>query len=688
MKANNNIRKVNNSKENNNKDKALNRSRENSLKKDKYEKKCHEVCFKYSNEGYKNKSILSEVEISYYPQNDNLTLFEKKDRAKELLQLREIDNNISIEDVLFYDDTNEEAQKEYLKTAVNILINEKLEEKKVLLYEKIFKSCIILKENEYNNEILRLPIEHQNQVKYINYKKVLISSLKLMYIYDIEDNIEKIVESFHYKKKYDFNQGCILGENNYYFYCLIQQLCSKNLYHISKHINLYKDYIKKAREFLIREANFSNLSENKKNYFEYLINILVDGKFIQNNDEKEEVDNYLKSFNINYNSEIIDNSFDDDKNLIDNQEELKINQIEEENKEEDKSNKSDENDNIDEYLRSVNKAINKLNKIIQDNRKIKYSYGFNKGKLVVDILDNDSVGRKRFSMKKKYEYDINIFNKGILKLLKKEFSSRNYFKFESLIFRNIKYGNEEIFFKDFKQKYEDILVKILKSDASKTFFKNHYKSIYKELEYHFDKEDVIKEILNKIKFVPIFNKTEKAYTSPLEMKIYINSIPGGYNNSNIRNFERDIFQLGRLVIITIHELMGHFMRRYYSYLTNNLIKFNTFEDEKVNTKPEGGFFVEQKFLGLISRESISFNEALGLFKENFIDFPILSSEAMEINDLEKVILNNFEYFKFISDNEDDKIDMNKFHEYLIPGYDSKAKIISCGERKENLIYLY
>ena len=200
MKANNNIRKVNNSKENNNKDKALKRSRENSLKRDKNEKKCHEDCFKYSNEGYKNKSILSEVEISYYPQNDNLTLFEKKDRAKELLQLREIDNNISIEDVLFYDDTNEEGQKEYLKTAVNILINEKLEEKKVLLYEKIFKSCIILKEKEYNNEILRLPIEHQNQVKYINYKKVLISSLKLMYIYDIEDNIEKIVESFHYKK--------------------------------------------------------------------------------------------------------------------------------------------------------------------------------------------------------------------------------------------------------------------------------------------------------------------------------------------------------------------------------------------------------------------------------------------------------------------------------------------------------
>ena len=82
MKANSDIREVNNSKENNNKDKALNRSRENSLKKDKNEKKCHEVCFKYSNEGYKNKSILSEVEISYYPQNDNLTLFEKKIEPK------------------------------------------------------------------------------------------------------------------------------------------------------------------------------------------------------------------------------------------------------------------------------------------------------------------------------------------------------------------------------------------------------------------------------------------------------------------------------------------------------------------------------------------------------------------------------------------------------------------------------
>ena len=56
---------------------------------------------------------------------------------------------------------------------------------------------------------------------------------------------------------------------------------------------------------------------------------------------------------------------------------------------------------------------------------------------------------------------------------------------------------------------------------------------------------------------------------------------------------------------------------------------------------------------------------------------------------EKIILNNDEYFEFILDKENsDKIDMDIFYEYLIPGYDSNPKIISCGERRENLIYKY
>ena len=57
---------------------------------------------------------------------------------------------------------------------------------------------------------------------------------------------------------------------------------------------------------------------------------------------------------------------------------------------------------------------------------------------------------------------------------------------------------------------------------------------------------------------------------------------------------------------------------------------------------------------------------------------------------EKIILNKDEYFEFISDKENsDKIDMDIFYVYLIPGYDSNPKIyhVEKGEKKSIILIL-
>ena len=100
-------------------------------------------------------------------------------------------------------------------------------------------------------------------------------------------------------------------------------------------------------------------------------------------------------------------------------------------------------------------------------------YDSNEKQIFIEILDNNRVSRKAFSMKKEYSYDIKIFNKGILDILEKEFTYKNYYSFESL-FRNINYGYEEKFIEPFKEKYLEIISKILKSNAAEQFFNSYY----------------------------------------------------------------------------------------------------------------------------------------------------------------------------------------------------------------------
>ena len=475
--------------------------------------------------------------------------------------------------------------------------------KKEILFEKIQKAGIILNEVDYNNEILKLPKKYQEKLIYRNYKKILINSLRLIKEKDFDDNTEEIIESFQIKKKFEFNQESIIGENNYYFYILIFQLMSKNLFHLSRNILLYKDYIQQTIDFL-KEHDFSNLSKIDFDYFEYLMNILIDDEFIATIKNKNKIDNYLETF---------------------------------------KKNTVNSNNNISK----LNESFEKLNNIHQNN-KIFCKFYINNNKINFKISDCCNVSRKKFKKEKIYSYELGLFNKGILEILQKEINYNNYYDFESLFFNNISYGNESKFYVNFLPKLEEILEKILKSNSSKKYFEKYYKSKYPNLSYHFYRPEVIKEIFKRIKFVPIFKNRDNAYTNPFELKIIINSNPGSYNKPWIRIFERKIFQFGRLLVISIHEILGHFLHLYYYFLTGNLIKPNIKENDIINTKPEGEFFLEKNFLGISMLNSIGFNEILGFYRADFNDIPILREKNNEIEELKKTIESNSDFFDFIS----------------------------------------
>ena len=145
----------------------------------------------------------------------------------------------------------------------------------------------------------------------------------------------------------------------------------------------------------------------------------------------------------------------------------------------------------------------------------------------------------------------------------------------------------------------------MKSKAAKDFFEEHYMNEYntneRRIEYHFDKDEVINEILKRIDFYPLFNSTTKAYTNPSDLSIQINNIPGKFE-LDVNYFNKKILQIGRIVIFAIQEILGHFLIRYYSYITKDVI-----------AKPKEESFVEKYFLGLD-------NSAYLFLKDAFFSF--------------------------------------------------------------------
>ena len=665
----------------------------NKKPKNEEQKEMKKITTSY--EGYQKCKItkLSEISefssfISLSPPSSDITLFE----TKKLADLYFNENKYNIEDILEYDDTNEDIQKEYLTLAVKELNKENKIENINIIKEKIQKSGIILEQNIYDEEIKNIKDKKLAiNLEYIDYKKSIIETLK--YIKSDKINnikldghqyIENARNLLNLRKIFTFNHESTFGNNNYYYYGIAKQISLKLVEIINEyHYNYYIYIIDKILKYLDKDIkNILNLSKNDIYIFKYLIFILTDKDAIPNKLVFNGIKNYLEGKQI--------------KNIND----LK-DAIESRNNREKEENKNDKN--------HLNFNIN----LDKDNN-IEYT-----------IKENDKIDRHDYSAEYVKKYKSDIFNEKIINSIN---NINNLEDLEEEIFKNVipNYEFSSYFFDDTKDIIFDILSNILKSKAAKNFFRDKYENKYnkdnKQIIYHFDRDEVINEIKSRIEFYPIFDTVTKANTNPIDLTIIVNSIPGKFIvYDKIHYFNKNILQIARIVRFLIHEIFGHFVRRYYSYITKGIIKMDTKDDDCINTKPESGLFIEKNFLGFKTKTELFLKDALFLlFDENNMEqYPIIKSETPITEEMLKIIIkNNPKLFYFIDDFENeeitkesakkyekkkeskqdkkeeieekknikknianDKITISQYYNYLNPVRPSFPAIISCGYRK-------
>ena len=350
----------------------------------------------------------------------------------------------------------------------------------------------------------------------------------------------------------------------------------------------------------------------------------------------------------------------------------------------------------DEVIQSINKMTNFQQ---SNNIKVKLKYCKTSKHLKFILKEKRRIKKKNYLYCTTNAYKISSFNKNILKLIEKNVDHN----FESNLFENLlpNSDNQLDFYKNIKSSLDIIIKRILSSKGAKQFFDEFYGKKYKGLVYHFNRNSVQEEIIKRISFAPIYKESDKAFTNPMDMTITINSLPGKIENIMTHSFNRKILHLGRILVFALHEILGHFLRRYYSYFTGMKIPFNTKEDTEINAGEEGGFFVESHFLGLKSCSSIGLNTILHLlYPKLYIDYPFLKKDKLELNldGLQIIINENKSLFNFIVEKEGDKkneLNMNKdipqisLEDYLdiIKHLFSLYRIYHCHQIENYSIYL-
>ena len=556
-------------------------------------------------EKYSNQKILKSLNKKYIPLQSppsSMDLFERKEKAKFYFE----ENKYNVEDILIYDNTNKDIQKCYLINAVKELNNEKEKINQDIIKEKIQKCGIILSKEEYENEINKVKdINIKNGLEYIDYRLSLIATLELI---KQKKSIREAKKKLNIKKLFFFNHEAEIGNNNYFFYYLSIQFDLK-LEEIYLYYYKYDYIVDKSINYL---KNFLNLPDMY--LFNFIMHYLIDKDSIKSKQDKENIINYIEGKRINK------------EDLIKAIKERNLKELQ------------NEKDSLTKNYVNFKVNFDEKNELIK-----------------LTIEENLKIDRKLYKATNDLLYHYEIFNNKIIDVISK--SDIN--TFEKDMFKNILPSNEysEIFYAKIKPTFHKIIKEILNSESTIEFFNNTYKkkyeTDYKKIEYHFNKENVQNEILKRISFFPIFDEEINAFTNPLNLSIVLNSIPGKYRADDINYFNMKILNLGRIIRSTIHEVLGHYTRRYYSFLTDRDIRMNTEEDDLINTKPEGGFHVEKNFLGFEIPSSILYlKEAIYFFCfKYFKDYPVFKKYKINEQILKNIIKDFPEIFDFISIDE-------------------------------------
>ena len=613
---------------------------------DSKEKKEDETEFKsvLSTEAYERKSIFDFSELSINENKfNNYSHFDRKKIVEDYLNTQNNNNNTyTFDELLFLDDTNKKLQIKYIEIIVDRINKEKDLEKIKIYEEKILKSLIIIDEDNYNKIIDKISNENlKKKLTYINYKTALKDSLRAILNKndekknnDKENDVKKNdnkknddnknddkkikdpKEELKLSKRFNFNKWADIGENNYYFYLICLRLFDK-MEEILFFYSFYENILKELLLFLEKE-DFNTLVQdtNKKFRYNYILYIVLDPGSIKSEEESIKINNFL------YGERVTPNDLE---NLFSNEKKYEYNKL---------------------------KGL-----------KFQIEYNKKKKKIYFKITDNRRINSKNFSYTLSKSYKINSFNKNLLKLIEEHFTPN----FESNLMEHTMQTLDDqlIYYNKLIPLFIENLKRILKSNSAKKFFAEKYQKNYKNLQYHFDRDEVLDEIIKRINFYPIFNDKDNGFTNPIDMHIIINSIPGKMGNPGIHTFNRIILDLGLLLVVGLHEILGHFMRRYYSFLTGRIINFDTPDFGDDYTDKESGFFIESKFIGLNPGQSnIGLKKSLALlYPQNLDNYPIIKKSwfIIDINILKEIYQNNKNLFNFIIPDEDNR-DQSEFDE--------------------------
>ena len=585
-------------------------------------------------EKYKDENIVEFDKncIRLSEPSSSMPLLKKKILAKQYFD----EQKYNIEEILKYDNTNKLIQKEYLHIAVNKLENETKKNKKEIIKEKIEKCGIIVNKKDYENEITIIKDKKiKEELKYRDYKHSLIDTLK--YIQNEQENfkIKEALNLLNIRKEFYFSHESEIGENNYYFYLLSIQLELK-LDELKMHVKKYNYVIKKGLT-LLEELNFSKLSEQQKNLFEYVSYYIFVDDSIHNNTEYQLIYNFLEG-------------------------------------------KCVEENELKDAISKRNKKLDNEYKFYKED--INYKIEFNDKEKTLDyiIKEETKIDRKKYSQTHKLSYDYKIFNNNIIDIINK--CKDNELEIE--MFKNTVQDKSGEFFREKKKVINKIIKKILSSNAAKTFFNNTYKKHYekkysKKIEYLFNSEEEQNEILGRISYFPLYSEGVNGITNPSNLTIMINSIPGKFIRDDINLFNKNILQIGRIVIFAVHEIMGHYLRRYYSYITDREIAMVTDEDDIIDTKPEGGINAEKLILGRETKYLYLKNAICFFYSGEFEQFPLFENIIINKKILKDIIQNDIELFDFIEIGEDEE------EEKMIEYYEEKKDVDSSEDedKKDN-----
>ena len=550
------------------------------------------------------------------------TLFERKELSLKILKNENKSElkNINIDNSL----------PEYQKIILSDIIK-KINQKEIEFFEAeeiIQKAGVVLSEKEYNDEINKLnDKEILNKIKYKNYKLNLIDCLNYLLTYNDNDDefgtyLETARKKLNLDKDFKFNNFIDISEENIFYYTFCLKLYY-SLYNILDKFSLYYELLKLLKNFF-ETKNLNNLKKHN----------------IDNEDDDDDEMLYL---------EILD-YYLTDKNAISNEEqrdyiiesltkktiskELLISKIEE--------------------LNSYSEKNGNLFKLNIDGENLKFTFN----KIQRNPLN------KRYMTSFTSKFKINSLTKDFFaqispKDLKNNADDKLY---QSVIYSKIKDCNPVRGLMPYLKK---AVLKIASSKAMEKYFEDVYQKKYKNLEYHFGKKDVIDIFFKNIRIIPIINKDDNAFCDSTVFKIYLPSNPGEISKLNYLGELRALI-FGKYLVLIFHELMGHLLRRYYNFLTNGEIPFNSEDDRKIINK-ENGYYFEKHFLGISHTHNISITDIFHILRAKG-DYPLIDDhKELSLDDV-KIVINEYkDLFDFISFNENEinKVYIYDYYIYLV-----------------------